>query len=36
MHKELTDKEKKAYVDEHLSKIFPQLQENMKKVWGRS
>jgi len=32
----MTDKEKKAYVDEHLSKIFPQLQINMKKVCGQA
>jgi len=34
MHKELTDKEKKVYVDKHLTKIFPQLQINMVKVCG--
>jgi len=32
MHKELTDKEKKKFVDEHLTKIFPQLQLNCRKV----
>lgn len=30
----MTDKEKKAYVDKHLTKIFPQLQINAEKVCG--
>jgi hypothetical protein len=30
----MTDKEKKAFVDKHLTKIFPQLQLNMKKICG--
>ena len=30
----MTDKEKKVYVDKHLTKIFPQLQINMTKVCG--
>jgi len=30
----MTDKEKKAYVDKHLTKIFPQLQTNAKNVTG--
>jgi len=30
----MTDKEKKKFVDEHLTKIFPQLQINMEKVTG--
>ena len=34
MHKELTDKEKKKFVDKHIAEIFPQLQINMEKVCG--
>jgi len=30
----LTDKEKKTFVDKHITKIYPQLQLNMKKVCG--
>jgi len=30
----MTDKEKKAYVDKHITKIFSQLQENARKVTG--
>jgi len=30
----MTDKKKKAYVDKHLTKIYPQLRENVEKVCG--
>ena len=30
----MTDKEKKAYIDKHITKIFPQLQINAQKVCG--
>ena len=31
----MTDKEKKAFVDKHITKIFPQLQINMQKICGQ-
>ncbi len=30
----MTDKEKKAFVDKHITKIFTQLQVNMQKICG--
>lgn len=30
----LTDKEKKSFVDKHLTKIYPQLKINMEKTCG--
>ena len=34
MSKELNDKDKKIYIDKHLTKIYPQLKLNMIKVCG--